>query len=89
MLAAGGGKSGAPGAGATVGFLPGGHGDDDDNEPGVSDQGALVGLLVTLFLLGCILALFIYRRYRARLKRLKTELAHVHYIADPGSQPGE
>jgi hypothetical protein len=82
------GQGGAPGAGATVGLLPGGSGRDDDSGD-VPDQGALVGVLVALFLLGAFLALFIYRRYRARLKRLKTELAHVHYIADPGSQPGE
>jgi hypothetical protein len=30
----------------------------------------------------------VYYRFYLRFKRLKTELAHVHYIADPGTHPG-
>ncbi len=38
---------------------------------------------------GVTIAIMLYYRFHRRLKRLKTELAHVHYIADPGTQPGE
>ena len=51
-------------------------------------KGTLAGILVVVVLGGVTIAIMLYYRFHRRLKRLKTELAHVHYIADPGTQPG-
>ena len=52
-------------------------------------QGALAGTLVVAVLGIIAVAIMLYYKFRRRLKRLKSELAHVHYIADPGTQPGK
>ncbi len=49
----------------------------------------MAGILVVVILGGAIIAIMLYYRFHRRLKRLKSELAHVHYIADPGTQPGK
>lgn len=43
------------------------------------------GIIVALLLVGVIVFVLVHDRRRVR--NLKTELAHVQYIADPGSQP--
>lgn len=54
-----------------------------------TDSGTLAGIIIVIFLGGVILFIMVYHRYQKRLKRLKTELAHVHYHADPSTQPGK
>lgn len=43
------------------------------------------GIIVALLLVGVIVLVLVH--YRRRVQNLKTEIAHVQYIADPGSQP--
>ena len=45
------------------------------------------GVVVALILVAIIVALLFY--YRRRVANLKTEIAHVQYIADPQMAPGE
>ena len=47
--------------------------------------GTLAGVLVVAFLGAVIISIMVYYRCHRRFKRLKTELAHVHYIPDPSS----
>ena len=64
------------------------NGDDDDD--GGAEEGALAGILTVVFLGAITIGIMIYYRFHRRFKRMKTELAHVHYIADPASsQPGK
>ena len=49
----------------------------------------MVGVVILIILVGVIIGLLVCYRVHRRVKRLKTELAHVHYIADPGMQPGK
>lgn len=53
----------------------------------VTDHSAGItwGVIVALLLVGVIV--FVLVHYRRRVQNLKTEIAHVQYIADPGSQP--
>jgi hypothetical protein len=44
------------------------------------------GVVVALILVAVIVALLFY--YRRRVANLKTEIAHVQYIADPQAAPG-
>jgi hypothetical protein len=44
------------------------------------------GVVVALILVAIIVALLFY--YRRRVANLKTEIAHVQYIADPQAAPG-
>jgi hypothetical protein len=44
------------------------------------------GVVVALILVAIIVALLFY--YRRRVANLKTEIAHVQYIADPQVAPG-
>lgn len=44
------------------------------------------GVVVALILVAIIVALLFY--YRRRVANLKTEIAHVQYIADPEAAPG-
>lgn len=50
-----------------------------------SSAGVTWGILVALTLVGVIIFVFLY--FRRRVQNLKTEIAHVTYIADPSSQP--
>lgn len=50
-----------------------------------SRAGIAWGIVVALLLCAAIIALIVY--YRRRVANLKTEIAHVQYIADPTSQP--
>lgn len=43
------------------------------------------GIIVALSLVGVIIFISLY--FRRRVRNLKTEIAHVQYIADPPSQP--
>lgn len=43
------------------------------------------GVIVALMLVGVIVLVIMY--YRRSMRNIKTELAHVQYIADPSSQP--
>ena len=45
------------------------------------------GVVVALILVAIIVALLFY--YRRRVANLKTEIAHVQYIADPQAAPGD
>lgn len=52
------------------------------------DQGSAgitLGVLVAFILIGVIIFVLLY--FRRRVRNLKTEIAHVQYIADPQSQP--
>lgn len=62
---------------------------DDESDDGGAEEGALAGILTVVFLGAITVAIMIYYRFHRRFKRMKTELAHVHYIADPASQPGK
>ena len=54
-----------------------------------TDLGTAVGVPVVLLLSCCILAIMFYCRCYRPLQRKKTlERAHVTYIADPTSRPG-
>jgi hypothetical protein len=46
----------------------------------------VAGVVVALILVAIIVALLFY--YRRRVANLKTEIAHVQYIADPQVAPG-
>lgn len=50
-----------------------------------SSAGVTWGIVVALTLVGVIIFVFLY--FRRRVRNLKTEIAHVQYIADPSSQP--
>ena len=49
----------------------------------------LAGIITVVILGAIILGIIIYFKFYRKFKRMKTELAHVHYIADPHIQPGE
>jgi hypothetical protein len=53
-----------------------------------ADAGTVVGIIIVIILGSIILFLVVYCKYYRKFKRLKTELAQVHYIADPNIQPG-
>lgn len=50
-----------------------------------SSAGVTWGIVVALTLVGVIVFVSLY--FRRRVQNLKTEIAHVQYIADPQSQP--
>ena len=54
--------------------VPGNHG------------GLIGGLIVSILLIVIVVGALVY--YRRRITHLKSELAHVQYIADPSSAPG-
>jgi hypothetical protein len=60
----------------------------DSNNAG-TDPGTIAGIVIVLILGVIIIVIMVYYRFYLRFKRLKTELAHVHYIADPGTHPGQ
>ena len=60
----------------------------DSNNVG-TDPGTIAGIVIVLILGVIIIVIMVYYRFYLRFKRLKTELAHVHYIADPGTHPGQ
>ena len=45
--------------------------------------------MIVIFLGGVILFIVIYCKFYGRYKRRKTEMAHVHYIANEGNQSGK
>lgn len=47
-----------------------------------AQSGTIFGVIITLALSVVVVFAIVY--YRRRIKRLKSELSHVHYIADPG-----
>ena len=55
------------------------------SDNGGTDDGTLAGVLVVAFLGAVIISIMVYYRCHRRFKRLKTELAHVHYIPDPAA----
>lgn len=48
--------------------------------------GLIAGLIVSILLIVIVIGALVY--YRRRISHLKSELAHVQYIADPSSAPG-
>lgn len=50
-----------------------------------SNAGVVWGVLVAFTLIGVIIFVVLY--FRRSVRNLKTEIAHVQYIADPSSQP--
>ena len=60
----------------------------DSGHGGGTDPGTIAGIVIVLFLGALIIGIMVYYKFYLRFKRLKTELAHVHYIADPGTNPG-
>ena len=54
-----------------------------------SEPGTIIGIILVVILGAIILVILIYCKYYRRYKRRKTEMAHVHYIADPHIQPGK
>ena len=52
-----------------------------------SHGGLIAGLVVSIVLILTVIAALLY--YRRRISHLKSELAHVQYIADPSSAPGD
>ena len=52
----------------------------------VDHGGLIAGLIVSILLIVIVIAALFY--YRRRISHLKSELAHVQYIADPSSAPG-
>ena len=57
--------------------------------PEETDPGTIAGILIVIILGSIILFIVIYCKFYRRFKRMKTEMAHVHYIADPNVQPGK
>ena len=49
-------------------------------------SGLIAGLIVAILFIVAVVAALMY--YRRRITHLKSELAHVQYIADPSSAPG-
>ena len=57
--------------------------------PEDTDPGTIAGIVIVI-ILGCIiLFIVVYCKFYRKFKRMKTEMAHVHYIADPSVQPGK
>ena len=54
-----------------------------------SEPGTIIGIILVVILGAIILVIVIYCKYYRRYQRRKTEMAHVHYIADPHIQPGK
>lgn len=53
-----------------------------------ANHGGLIGgLIVAILLIVIVIGALVY--YRRRISHLKSELAHVQYIADPSSAPGK
>lgn len=52
---------------------------------GQNSASIVLGMMVALTLVGVIIFMSLY--FRRRVRNLKTEIAHVTYIADPPSQP--
>jgi hypothetical protein len=52
----------------------------------VNHGGLIGGLIVSILLIVIVIGALVY--YRRRISHLKSELAHVQYIADPSSAPG-
>ena len=53
------------------------------------EEGTIIGIILVVILGAIILIIIVYCKYYRRYKRRKTEMAHVHYIADPHIQPGK
>ena len=77
--AADGGANGASGGRAPHHVSPSSPASDS------GDEGTLAGILIVVFLGAVIISIMVYYRCHRRFKRLKTELAHVHYIPDPAA----
>lgn len=54
-----------------------------------SGQTGLTVVMVLLALVMAAVAVLVLLYYRKRVRRLKQEIAHVVYTADPSTQPGE
>ena len=48
-----------------------------------TEQTTLAGIITVAILGVIILCIVVYFKFYRKFKRMKTELAHVHYIADP------
>lgn len=59
----------------------------NSNEP-YNERTTLAGIITVAILGGIIIVITVYFKFYRKFKRMKTELAHVHYIADPHIQPG-
>lgn len=57
------------------------------SEGGAGAGSVAAGVIVALILVVIIILIVFY--YRRRVENLKTEIAHVQYIADPHSAPGK
>ena len=57
--------------------------------PEQTDPGTIAGIVIVIILGGIILFIVVYCKFYRKFKRMKTEMAHVHYIADPSVQPGK
>ncbi len=56
--------------------------------PAGSEPGTIAGIVIVIILGGIILFIVVYCKFYRKFKRLKSELAHVHYVADPHVRPG-
>lgn len=54
-----------------------------------TSSSGLTVLVVIMALLSATTALLVFLYYRKRVRNLKREIAHVHYTADPSSQPDQ
>ena len=54
---------------------------------GGNHGGLIGGLIIAILLIVVVIGALMY--YRRRITHLKSELAHVQYIADPSSAPGD
>ena len=54
-----------------------------------AERTTLAGIITVAILGGIILCIIVYFKFYRKFKRMKTELAHVHYIADPHIQNGK
>lgn len=55
---------------------------------GDSSSSGLTVMMVILAFVCAATAILVLLYYRKRVRNLKREIAHVHYTADPSSQPG-
>jgi len=56
----------------------------------LKDSGTIACISIVLILIFIIVFIIAYYKVYLRFKRLKSELAHVHYRADPGAtNPGK
>ncbi len=62
---------------------------DNQGLQNTEDNTTLAGIITVAFLGAVIIGIIVYFKFYRKFKRMKTELAHVHYIADPHIQPGK